>query len=71
MAKWSELSPRSKKVLVVSAVVDVTAKVFALRDLARRPADEVRGPKWAWATALATVNGMGIAPAAYCLFGRR
>jgi hypothetical protein len=45
--------------------------VAALVDLARRPATEVRGPKWVWATVLPLVNAAGGVPLAYFLFGRR
>ena len=37
-------------------------------DLAKRPADKVRGPKWLWAV-LSLVNGFG--PGAYFMLGRK
>jgi hypothetical protein len=70
MAKrsWSELSDQQRGVVVLGAIVQVTLQVLALRDLRRRPADEVRGPKPLWA--LATfVNTVG--PLAYFACGRR
>lgn len=58
-------------VTVVGAVFETALKVTALVDLARRPADEVRGPKAAWATAIVLVNSVGGVPLAYFLVGRR
>ncbi|MHA2790144.1 hypothetical protein ACXZ66_13560 [Corynebacterium sp. S7] len=66
--KFSELPTPAQVGIVVAATVDATAKIAALVDLSRRPADKIRGPKWAWAAAQA-VNGFG--PAAYWAFARR
>ena len=41
-----------------------------LIDLKRRPAAQVRGPKWLWA-ASALVNSAGVIPLSYFLLGRR
>jgi hypothetical protein len=57
--------------IVVGAVVEGGLKMAALRDLKRRPAAQIRGPKWAWATAVALVNAGGAVPLAYLRFGRR
>jgi hypothetical protein len=40
-------------------------------DLKRRPASEVRGPKWIWIPAVTVINSFGCAPLAYFIFGRR
>ena len=50
MAKkqWSDLTPRAKTAIVVGGAVEVIVTSFALRDLVRRPAREVRGPKLLW-----------------------
>lgn len=69
--KWYALTPTQRKLLVVGSFIDTAAKTAALVDLARRPADDVRGPKWLWATALPVVNSAGALPAAYFLLGRR
>ncbi len=69
--RWSELSNRSRRLIVLGAAVEGALKVAALVDLARRPAAEVRGPKWAWATALVLVGSVGGVPLAYLRFGRR
>jgi hypothetical protein len=69
--RWSELSPRTRRLIVVGAAVEGVLKTVALVDLARRPAARVRGPKWAWAALVVLVNSGGGAPLAYLRFGRR
>jgi hypothetical protein len=69
--KWDELSPGTRRVVLVAGSVEAALKVAALVDLARRPAEEVRGPKWRWAVAITVVNSMGLMPLAYFRFGRR
>jgi len=68
--KWSELSERTRRLIVVGTAVDTVLRVVALVDLARRPAGEVRGSKRGWATALAVVNSAGVVPLVYLLRGR-
>ncbi len=62
------LTDQQKVILGISLVVHAVIVVFTLRDLRRRPADAVRGPKWMWGVA-ATLNTSG--SAAYWIFGRR
>lgn len=69
--KWNELSPHARRLVVVGASIEGALKIAALVDLARRPADRVRGSKKAWATAIVLVNSMGAVPVAYFLRGRR
>jgi len=69
--KWDELSPRTRRLIVVASVVEGALRIAALIDLARRPAGAVRGPKAAWAAALSLVNSLGVLPIAYVLCGRR
>jgi hypothetical protein len=69
--RWSDLSERTRRLIVVGAVVEGALKLAALVDLVRRPAGEVRGPKWVWGILLPLVNSAGGAPLAYFLFGRR
>jgi hypothetical protein len=66
--KWGELSPRRRRLIVVTGVVEVALLTATLVDIRRRPADRIKGPKWMW-TALAFVNIVG--PIAYFVFGRR
>ena len=69
--KWDELSPGTKRLVVVAGAVEAVLKVAALVDLARRPAEQVRGPKWRWALAVAAANSFGLVPLAYFRWGRR
>jgi hypothetical protein len=50
--RWSNLSPAARTAIVVGGVAEVVVTSVALRDLVRRPAALVRGPKWLWAPAL-------------------
>jgi hypothetical protein len=65
---WSDLSDREKTAVLIAASVQISLAVTAWIDLARRPAEQVRGPKPAWAAAIA-VNFVG--PISYFVFGRR
>jgi hypothetical protein len=69
--KWSDLSTRTRKLIIVAAVAEGILKVAALVDIARRPASQIRGPKWVWAPTVVLVNSFGGAPLAYFAFGRR
>ncbi len=69
--RWNELTPRTRRILVVGGLVDSALRTAALVDLARRPADQVRGSKKLWAVALAVVSSLGVLPAAYFTLGRR
>jgi hypothetical protein len=69
--KWSDLSPGTRRLIIVAAVAEGILKVAALVDIARRPADQIRGPKWAWIPTVVLVNSFGGAPLAYFAFGRR
>ena len=69
--RWSELSPRNRRLIVGAAVVEGLLKLAALIDLKRRPASQVRGPRWVWATLVAVVSSFGLLPISYFLFGRR
>ncbi len=66
--RWSELTDGQKRGIVAAGVVQVTLLALAAADLARRPAEQVRGPKWAWVPVLA-LNFVG--PIAYLLLGRK
>ncbi|HJU01848.1 MAG TPA: hypothetical protein VJ966_11655 [Actinomycetes bacterium] len=69
--RWSDLSEGSRRLLAIAGVAEGILKLAALVDLKRRPADQVRGPKWLWATLLAVVGSAGILPVSYFIFGRR
>lgn len=65
--RWNEISVVSRWRIVVLAVIQLALQFVALRDLVKRPAAEVRGPKGAWAAA-SFLNFFG--PIAYLTFGR-
>jgi hypothetical protein len=67
---WNDLSPRTRKLIIVGAVAEAGLKAAALLDLKRRPADQVRGSKRAWASAM-FLNSAGLIPLSYFVFGRR
>jgi hypothetical protein len=69
--QWEDLSPRTRGLIIASAVVDVALKVAALIDIKRRPASQVRGPKWLWASVVALVSSAGLLPISYFALGRR
>jgi len=64
----ANLTDQQKKIIAVALVIHVIVATFTLRDLRRRPAAAVRGPKRLWRT-WATLNTTG--SVAYWLFGRR
>jgi hypothetical protein len=69
--KWSDLSKRNQRLLIIAAVAETSLKAAALIDIKRRPASQIRGPKWAWIPAVSILNSAGLAPIAYFVWGRR
>jgi hypothetical protein len=69
--RWSDLSKRTRRLIIVAAVAEGSLKTAALIDLKRRPASQVRGPKWIWAVIVGIVNSCGAASLSYFAFGRR
>ena len=67
---WSDLSPRTRRLLIAGASVEGVLKIAALVDMRRRPASKIRGSKWVWGPAM-IVNSAGAIPLAYFTFGRR
>ena len=65
---WSHLTVAQKRIIYVAGAAEVVATAAAMRDLARRPADQVRGPKAAWVVAF-FVQPVG--PLAYFAAGKR
>jgi hypothetical protein len=66
--RWDEMSSRQKTVILTLVSVEIALTATALVDLARRPAEGVRGPKVAWAIGC-FVQPVG--PIAYLTLGRR
>ena len=62
------LTEQQKRILGVALAAHVLMAALTLRDLRRRPAAGVRGPRWVWGVA-ATANTLG--SLSYWLFGRR
>jgi hypothetical protein len=58
--QWSDLSPRTRRLLSVAAVVEGILKLAALIDIKRRPASQIQGPKWLWATAVTVISSAGV-----------
>jgi hypothetical protein len=49
--RWNDLTKR-RRLIVAGAVGEGILKVVALIDIKRRPATQIRGPKWLWATVM-------------------
>jgi hypothetical protein len=66
--QWSDLSPQQQRAIILGAIAELIMTTIAVRDLNRRPADQVRGWKVAWMLGF-TVQPVG--PLLYLLVGRR
>ena len=69
--RWSDLSDRSRRLIIAAATAEAILKTAVLIDLKRRPASQIRGSKRAWIVAGVLVNSAGIGPLSYFVFGRR
>ena len=69
--QWSDLSPRTRRLLTIAAVAEGILKLAALIDIKRRSASQIRGPKWLWAVVVAVVSSAGVVPISYFVLGRR
>ena len=65
--RWEDFTPTQKTAIVVGATLELVVTSIALRDLARRPRSEVRGPKLLW---LFSFFVQPIGAPLYLLFGR-
>ncbi len=65
---WRDLPQWARRVIVGVGSVELALLVAAQVDLVRRPAEQVRGPKWCWRL-FSFVNLIG--PLAYFLRGRQ
>jgi hypothetical protein len=65
--KWNELSGTQQAAIVVLGAIEVALTAAALRDLSRRPRDDIRGPKALWALG---VFVQPVGPIAYLTLGR-
>jgi hypothetical protein len=69
--QWSDLSERNRKLLIAAGIVEGLLKIAALIDIKRRPASQIRGPKWLWATVVSVISSAGFIPISYFVFGRK
>lgn len=69
--RWSDLSVRTRRLIIVGASLEGLLKIAALVDIWRRPASQVKGPKAAWTVAVTLANSVGTVPLSYFFFGRR
>jgi hypothetical protein len=66
--RYNRLSPTARRIVWALLAFEVVLIGFTQRDIQRRPAERIRGPKLLW-RAVATQNVIG--PAVYYGFGRR
>ena len=66
--QWRDLSTGQRAGIVAAGAAELVLTAVSVRDLARRPAKQVRGPKWLWMLMM-PVQPMG--PIGYLLLGRR
>lgn len=66
--RYNRLSPAARCAVWALLAFEVVLIAFTQRDIQRRPAERIRGPKLLW-RAVATQNVIG--PAVYYGFGRR
>jgi Phospholipase_D-nuclease N-terminal len=66
--RWSDLTPTQQGLILASAAVELALTATAIIDLARRPADQIRGPKPLWLLGC-IIQPLG--PLAYLALGRR
>lgn len=69
--RWKDLSPRTRRVIVVAGTAETVLKVLVLSELVRRPSSQIRGSKLGWALAITLINSAGAVPIAYLTRGRR
>ncbi|MET0716329.1 MAG: PLD nuclease N-terminal domain-containing protein [Mycetocola sp.] len=65
---WKNMEPGQKAAVFVTGTVQMILAATAWRDLAKRSASQINGPKGLWAVIIA-VNWVG--PIAYFVGGRR
>ena len=69
--RWSDLSERTRRLVVIGATFEGVLKIIALADLVHRSSSEIRGSKAKWAAAVVLINSAGAVPIAYLAYGRR
>jgi hypothetical protein len=69
--RWSDLSGRSRGLIMAAAIAEAILKTAVLIDLKRRPASQICGSKRTWIVAAVLVNSAGVGPLSCFVFGRR
>jgi hypothetical protein len=69
--RWSDLSDRSRRLVIAAAIAEAVLKTAVVVDIRRRPASQIRGSKRMWIIAAVLVNSAGVGPLSYFAFGRR
>jgi hypothetical protein len=67
--RWKDLTEGQRRLIIAAGAAETVLKAAMLIDLKRRPARQVRGPKWLWAST-ALINSAGVLPVAYFIAGR-
>jgi hypothetical protein len=65
---WKEMPPSAKIGTIVVGIAQMSLLAAAQRDISRRPAELINGPKAAWRAA-SFINFIG--PMGYFIFGRK
>jgi hypothetical protein len=65
---WKEMSPAARASFVAIGIAQVSLMIAAQRDISKRPAEQINGPKAAWRMA-AMINFIG--PMGYFILGRK
>ena len=65
---WKEMSPAARASFVAIGIAQVSLMLAAQRDISKRPAEQINGPKAAWRLA-AMINFIG--PMGYFVLGRK
>jgi hypothetical protein len=69
--RWGDLSERSRRLIIATAIGEAILKTAVLIDIRRRPASQIRGSKRMWIVAAVLVNSAGVGPLSYFAFARR
>jgi len=69
-ARWSDLDPPRRRLILIGAALESGLKIAVLIDLVRRPPRDVRGSKPLWAVAIVVINSAGVVPIGYLVYGR-
>ena len=69
--RWSDLSGRTRKLIIGAGIFEAILKAAVLVDIRHRPASQIRGSKRLWVVAALLVNSAGIGSLSYFAFGRR